>query len=603
MSFQSELEIPVLSNQMVMIQPGRIPNVPDFIRLPPQLQQYVGNTIFTIIATIQNKSTENPLRKVFFNRISYNGYANQMFEDYCVKLTNFIMLNISAFPNIDPAQIIQRCIDVFTKFKVCQMVMNDQNLLRCLDQQHQHACYIGVETFESEAAQISQRANQTQMSYGGMPGNGYPPPVNTGRAWGGSNDTRSYGAPSQRSAWDLLNDTTVQETPIRPNTNWRADNVSIQEDQRPSIDVRKLGLTPISITNTNEPETIQPKIAVFEETKMTSTRTAIPVSMCYDPNLFETAEHGLKEIKLDRTRHLRKPKHTPEWVLSPTIAEAETRTAEMQKADAAVVIEEIAEEYSSCSNLDELWAPILLKARLNQEKQNIALYCAGALETLALPITDRSKKFITDLRNEMDLVKAGDLVKDVLANWRGIDLAFAAEINRRLTQEVNIYVTCGMGIDLSMSDFSHDIAELVTVITNTYGKEIADVLLNVSAKIISVSTQCINKSGAEQIDYINTLNDDAFSEADAENVAILDSSSYLFAINLSSVELRLEFENARIGNAVFESSPFAFKIVNMCMKHEKASLANHVYLSTTDGVKFIITAGAFNPNTYQIKLV
>lgn len=642
---QSEFAYPVQTQQMVPIRPGSVPQVPQMLVLPPHLVGYTGQAIFVMIAVIQNSATSNDLRKVFFNRISYNGYNNGFFQDICQRLSAMIDLATRANSNQDPGQVIDYVIDNFISYKVCQMGLTEPQLMQQLPPQYLQACQQTCGAFENMAQQWENAVRMNGGMGGMMPNNGgnmgrpnqpmQPPmglmpnnmpggmmPTNTFHSQQPSTTApgqmqRGYGAPPAAFGQAPSRYSSAAETQAPPTPKWmQIPETPQRAPQQPRV-TQTLDL--YGGSNLTTFDQAESDTRVLQQTNVapsaapaqpTSTN---PVKVAYDPNLFELVLDSSKKnyvliqrSDMDRQKHLVRPRHAPVWLVPPTLGESDKRAEEMKQrsGDKITFLGEENSGFVICARLDEHWAGLQAQSQASQHKPAIEVGSIPAIEVKGVSAGEPARKYYAELQQVDDLVRMGTLVASALSNYRGRDQQLFGDLNDRLTEAVNFTLSCEMGVKGKISDFSGDIADLIAALSKAYGDGTVQTFIAQSVKIIKQSLSCIGEDDTSTRESIRAAYFHQLSDEEFGDLVIRDNITLINSVNVSSAELRLEFEDSDIGNSVFESKvPLAYAIIDACMKRKEAMMAHRVMLRTVDGVRFYISRSAFNPSGYQVMLL
>ena len=633
-----DLNAPLQVQQRMALMPNTNPPTQIQPILPPRLLNYSGYLLYMAINSIQEEAPINQLRTIFFNRISQNGYANAMFANYVEKLSEFFSLLAMTRPQIDPINLAREAVERFTQYKVCQMAMSDPGIGQYLPPNIMQACAQGMREFES----LANALQQPQQQFGGQPSfggsqtvgfqqqqqnvgawpqaGGWPPRQPQGVSPGGMGSPSRYDFKNSNTAWPGPAPTPHQDA-FAGAQGWQrtvgaglppaASPASAPAPQVSIIETPSVWVSPPA-PNGNVFMTESTSAAPAQLTQPTQPQPApaskIVEQLAYDHNLYELKEAStggmvlVERPNVDRQRHLIRPRATPQWVHSSTIANSEERIE--RKEDNTPVVTMVDTDHSDLftpvQSLEEAWSPPQASAQLTQSSKGIQVYRTGAMLYTALPASEAAVALVAGIRQLDCLEIAAGRVADALDNYRGKDVAYVAELNTRLTKAVNLVLSMKLSLQITIDDFAHDIVDLYKLLDSRYGTQVLEVLKSCANLILSRTiTDPESEKGFQALlreSYPN-LSDEEFAELHtyADDVA-------LFSVNLSSIELRMELQNPEIGNVVLESrAPLAHAVVSTVMESKLAKLSSKVLLRTTDNVCYELTNGLFNKSAIVVK--
>ena len=301
---------------------------------------------------------------------------------------------------------------------------------------------------------------------------------------------------------------------------------------------------------------------------------------------------------MDKDTHLGRPLFAKAWTPDVTAAQQRERLLEAKRANADKPIEtHVAEENVITSNIDDGF--VGAESLVRQSKKNTRQIHAG-LQNVVLLAQRRVGFDPTELLRSIlaseSPKEAGDLLKQARLDHSFVveETAFVEELNDRLTQRVNRFVTqeCGLP-DCTITDYAGDGHDLADALEEAYG--LGQTYLQAHGTIVSDAADFVT---AEQIGQEPHA-------AEGEYEIFYVQSAICSYVDQTSVEISMTIpERADTVVLTPEAAGHASQIVTAVTNSgERLAPNKRFYLRTSDGVKFEILKSPIIKDSILIRLV
>lgn len=576
--------------QPININYGQPPVLPQIgYPLPQYLANFYPLLVSVCIDNIQSKSNQNALRVFTFNQLAANSYNNQEFSmlvEYCVRVLD---MQMQKRMHGDIQSAISTVVPMCVGHKCAENVNQYPTLLQFMDQHSQSGIPSVLQQMNTVKFELNgggQPMHQPQQQHFQMQQmqqrfqQNYPQ----------GNFLNSAAIPSNRPS--LISNTggynnIVNNQPV------------VKEYGYAPMPIAQPAISNTPVNNTNNKSSTSGIVWIPSE--------KYPLTIAYDPNIqivsYVRDGNSVKpDIQInsgnnmDINKHFIKPSFAPVDTIAIPISDSRSRGHDLQQnMPKQELLTENSDDCSAFISLQEaMFIADLNLMELSQCGQKTNLY--NSLAFLVTPLISRFdlKIVMTELGN---IVNFSTMHKSLteLKNELGvkIDHVSLANLDRKLTKEVNDFLSKKLAVTVKIDSFLEDGKLLIDYIKGKYGDAHARALEANQTTILNSFTKIAWDKLKQTLDqqYVDS------ATISSNQVAFLLDPCTVSTVNMFSTELKLELPETLVSCAVLEKfTPLFYDIAKNIFDYtDKQNLINSKhYLKTLDGVIYELTKGALN---------